>query len=296
MENNSFIEFKKERDLGAIISDTFAFIRENWKEYFLTVLKITGPVLLVALAFLVFYMMSLSDVFSELDAIDKDPLSFMTKIFSGVGILVLIYVVLYGLMSMSSLFFIKSYIQNNGRADFNEVKQNVLTHVWKFLGLAILITICVIMGAFLCYLPGIYLGITLSLAFSIMVFEGKNIGDSFSHSFTLISGQWWNTFGVMIVVGLLVGVLGQVFSVPAFIYQMIKMGTMVGDEDPTAVFSLFKDPIYLILNIGSYIFQFILYSITLISSVFIYYDLNEQKNLTGTFERIDSLGGNNSEA
>jgi hypothetical protein len=65
---------------------------------------------------------------------------------------------------------------------------------------------------------------------------------------------------------------------------------MVGTEDPTAVFSIFKDPIYLILNILSYVFQFILYSIPLISTVFVYYDLNEQKNQTGTFEKIDSIG------
>ena len=45
MENNSFIEFKKERDLGAIITDTFKFIRENWKEYFLTVLWRTDSIL-----------------------------------------------------------------------------------------------------------------------------------------------------------------------------------------------------------------------------------------------------------
>ncbi len=128
-----------------------------------------------------------------------------------------------------------------------------------------------------------------------MVFENKSIGETFSHAFTLIKGEWWNTFGVLIVVWLLLMILGQAFSIPAMIYQFIKLGTVMGGEDPTAVFEIFKDPIYLILNIFSYVFQFVLYSIPLISTVFIYFDLNEQKNFTGTNEKIDSLGRENNQ-
>ena len=295
MEIKNFIEFKKERDLGAIISDTFKFIRENWKEYFLTVLKIVGPVLAVALAVMVFYMFTMSDLFTNTNNIQNNPGSFLGTLFSWIFGLIFVYILLYTLLSMASLYFIKSYINNQGNANFSEIKTNILQNVWKFIGLGFLITLVTIVGMVFCYIPGIYLGTVLSLATSIMVFEEKSIGDTFSHAFTLIKGEWWNTFGVLIVVWLLLVVLGQAFSIPAFIYQMIKMGTIVGSEDPTAVFSIFKDPIYLVLNILSYVFQFILYSIPLISTVFVYYDLNEQKNLTGTFEKIDNIGNDSFE-
>ena len=290
MEKNNVIAFKKERDLGAIITDTFKFIRENWKEYFLTVLKIVGPVLLVGLIVMVLFLFSMSDLFNEIDAVETNPMGFLPQIFSFAFTLVFVFVIMYTLLSMSSLYFIKSYMKNNGTPLFSEVKENILKNVWKFLGLGFLVTIVVFFGFMFCYLPGIYLGIVLSLASSIMIFEDKNVGDSFSHSFTLIKGEWWNTFGVLIVVWLLVSILGQAFSIPAIIYQFIKMGTVMEGSDPIEIFSIFKDPIYLALNIFSYIFKFILYSIPLISTVFIYYDLNEQKNLTGTFEKIDSLG------
>ena len=290
MENNNVIAFKKERDLGAIITDTFKFIRENWKEYFLTVLKIVGPVLLVGLILMVLFLFSMSDLFTEIDAMETNPIGFLPQIFSFAFTLFFVFVIMYTLLSMSSLYFIKSYIKNNGKPLFSEVKENILKNVWKFLGLGFLVTIVIFFGFMFCYLPGIYLGIVLSLASSIMIFEDKNVGDSFSHSFTLIKGEWWNTFGVLIVVWLLVSILGQAFSIPAIIYQFVKMGTVMDGNDPTEIFSIFKDPIYLVLNIFSYIFKFILYSIPLISTVFIYYDLNEQKNLTGTFEKIDSLG------
>ena len=186
MENQNFIEFKKERDLGAIINDTFKFIRENWKDYFLTVLKIVGPFLIIALTVIVFYLLTISDLFTNQTAISKDPFSFLGTLFSWVFVIIFVYVLLYTLLSMASLYFIKSYIDNNGKADFLEVKSNIYSGIWRFIGLGMLISIVTILGMVFCYLPGFYLGTVLSLATSIMVFENKNIGDTFSQSFNLI--------------------------------------------------------------------------------------------------------------
>jgi len=289
-ENKTFIEFRKERDLGAIITDTFTFIRDNWKEYFLTVLKIVGPVLALALVAVIGYLMVIGDLLKGIQENSSDPFGFLYSILPWYLIMIVVFVLLYTLMSMSSLYFIKSYMTNDGAASFEEVRENVLKNFWKFIGLGFLIFISVIFGFILCYFPGFWILVILSLAAPIMVFENRGIGDTYTHAFSLIKGQWWNTFGVILVVGLLVGLIGSAFSIPTVIYQFIKMGTMMQEQDPTAIFELFKDPIYLVMNVLSYAFQFILYSITTISGVFIYYDLNEQKNLTGTFDKIDSLG------
>ncbi len=37
---NDYVEFKKERDLGATITDAFRFIRLEWKPFFTTILKV----------------------------------------------------------------------------------------------------------------------------------------------------------------------------------------------------------------------------------------------------------------
>jgi hypothetical protein len=44
---NEKIQFKKQRDIGEIITDTFKFIREEWKPLGTLILKITGPALFV---------------------------------------------------------------------------------------------------------------------------------------------------------------------------------------------------------------------------------------------------------
>lgn len=287
---NNYIEFKKERDLGAIISDTFKFIRENYKAYFLTILKIVGPFILLALIAFVFYMFFISDTLSNTTVVQRKSSMFAAKLFSGIFVFFIFFVFAYAAMSMASLYFIKSYIKNKGKPQFSEVLTNVKSNILSYIGLGILITLTVIVGFVLCYFPGVYFGIVLGLAPAIFVFEKKGVGNSFSDAFKLIKGQWWNTFGVVLVVSLLVFILGQAFSVPTIIYQMIKIGTLAGKDNPEAVLGIFKDPIYLGLNVLSYAFQFILYSVTIISSVFIYYDLNEQKKQTGTLEQIEKLG------
>ena len=54
MQNN-YINFKKERDLGAIISDTFSFIREEYKTIFRLYLKHVGWLLLLLVAANTYY-------------------------------------------------------------------------------------------------------------------------------------------------------------------------------------------------------------------------------------------------
>lgn len=295
MQNNSFIDFKRERDIGSIISDTFKFIRENWKDYFSTVFKISAPAIIIFLAALGFYLYSFSGLMPNFEMLESggvsEPPVESFGIMAIAGIVFFIAAIAsYVFINISSLYFIKSYINNNGKVDFEEVRKNVNQNFWPFIGLGFLVFIILFFSAMLCFFPIIYTWVVMSLAFPIMVFEGKSVTDTIGHCFTLIKDNWFNTFGVMFVVGLLVYMLSMIFSIPALIYQMVQMFTSAGQEDPTAVLSLFKDPIYLALNMLSYLGQFILSSITLISSVLIYYDLNEQKNLTGTIEKIDSLG------
>ena len=291
--NNNYIEFKKERDLGAIISDTFKFIRENWKDFFSTLVKIAGPfiiggAILVAIAFS-YYMGVVGEFQGSIGSNDPNAIfSFMGPMFGWLALLFFIFMIVYIIVSLTSLYYIKSYINNGGAANFEEVKSNTFKNIWKFIGLGFLIAIMLAVSYILCFLPIIYMWVVLSLATSIMVFENKGIGDTISHCFVLIKEQWWNTFGVLIVITILVSILGYIFSVPSLIYQLIRTGIM--PSDPTESLNLFKDPVYIALYILSYIGKFIFSSITLIATVFIYYDLNEQKNLTGTIEKIDSLG------
>jgi len=58
MDTQNFINFKKKRDLGAILSDTFKFLYTEWKTFFGTILKISIIPILIAICAVIYYGMS----------------------------------------------------------------------------------------------------------------------------------------------------------------------------------------------------------------------------------------------
>ncbi|EAR01953.1 hypothetical protein [Maribacter sp. HTCC2170] len=284
-----FIEFKKQRELGEILSDTFAFLRLQFKPFVSTYFKIVGPYLVVLLIAMGFYLNS----FSSLMDFNTES---SNEFFSGISMLVSVLVfmialiMVYATSQSTVLHYIKSYTNHNGIIDFNEIKKEVYGSLWSFIGLGIIVVISIMVGFIFCFLPGIYLAVPLSLSFSIMVFMKKGIGESYSYGFNLVKDEWWITFATLFVVGIIVGIAGYAFSIPAVIYQYAKMGIFSGEMDAANMMDSFIDPIYMILNMIGTLAQVLLNLITIIAGAFIYFNLNEKKNFTGTFERIQNLG------
>ncbi|WAC03224.1 hypothetical protein N7U66_06525 [Lacinutrix neustonica] len=60
----TYIDFKKQRELGEIFTDTFAFIRNEYKPLFKSIIAIAGPYLLLFLFALVFYIYTMGGQFN----------------------------------------------------------------------------------------------------------------------------------------------------------------------------------------------------------------------------------------
>lgn len=287
---DQYIEFKKQRELGDILTDTFAFLRNQFKPLMLTFLKIVGPYLLVFLIAMSFYINSFRSLFNFNTTANDSfvsismVISFLVFFISGVFA--------YTLAQSTVLHYIKSYANNEAIANFKEVRTAVYGSLLDFIGLGFLVGISIIAGLLACCIPGIFLYVPLALSFSIMVFNQKGATDSYSYSFTLIKDEWWITFASLFVVALIVGVAGYAFNLPATIYGWMKMGILSGEVDAENMGDYFADPVYIILSIISYLAQFLLNIISIIAGVFIYFNLNEKKNFTGTYERIQNLGEN----
>ncbi len=286
---NKFIEFKKQRELGEILSDTFAFLRLQFKPFITTYFKIVGPYLVVMLISMGFYLSAFSSILDFNTQSSNELFSGITMFF-GVLVFLIALIMVYATSQSTVLHYIKSYTNHNGVIDFSEIKKEVYSTLWSFIGLGIIVVLSVIVGFMFCFLPGIYLAVPLSLSFSIMVFMNKGVGESYSYGFTLVKNEWWITFATLFVIGLIVGIAGYAFSLPAVIYQYAKMGIFSGEMDATTMMDSFIDPIYLILNMIGTLAQVLLNLITIIAGAFIYFNLNEKKNFTGTFERIQNLG------
>ncbi len=282
-----YIEFKKQRDLGEILSDTFTFIRSEFKPFCSTFFRIVGPYLVVMLICYALYIYKFGALLSFNVASSSSGVDGL--IIFGVGAAFFMSLILaYVLSQATTLFYIKSYANNNGIINFEEIKTEVYGSLWQFIGLGILVGLCVGVGLMFCLIPGIYLYVPLILSFSILVFSQKGATDAFGYSFTLVKDYWWITFASLFVVGIIVTVAGYAFALPGTIYTYAKMGIFSGEID-AETFNII-DPISILLGIISTLAQFLLNIISVVASVLIYFDLNEKKNFTGTYERIKNLG------
>ena len=287
MPTNDFIEFKKERDLGTMITDSFKFLRLEWKSFFTAIIKISLVPILLALTF--------SDVFSSILTFDITGSFDISTVNYGMFFIVsmtslIFYLIAYVMVSASAMYYLQSYVENQGKVNYDYVKQMTFSKFWSFTALYIVTGIIVFVGILFCFLPGIYFGIVLSLSSCLLVFNKKSAMDAIGDAFTFIKGHWWDSFGILIVVSLIVSVLNYITQVPAMIYQLIQIGTSAFDSDPTEMMNLFKDPIYLVLLTFSYFIKFLFYTITLLVTIFIFFDINEQKNNSGAIDKIDAIG------
>ncbi|MFD0797063.1 hypothetical protein ACFQZJ_06300 [Maribacter chungangensis] len=287
---SNYIEFKKQRELGEILSDTFAFFRNEFKPFFSTFFKIVGPFLAVLVVSLVLYLYFAGNTFNLmlLDA-DMDVTNLAT-----IGLIGFVYILsivaVYTMSQSTVLHYIKSYSNGKGTTDFETIRTEVYDSFWSFIGLGIMAGLSIFIGLMVCIIPGVYLYVPLSLAFCILVFNRMNASDAYSYSFTLVKDEWWMTFATIFVIGIIVGIATYVFAIPTAIYQWIKMGIFSGEVDAEGIMDIFKDPIYILLNVIGTVAQFLLNLIGIIAGAFIYFNLNEKKNFTGTYERIENLG------
>jgi len=280
---DQYIQFKKQRELGEIISVTFKFLRENYKDLFKSITQVVAPTFILLIVALAYYTFTVAG--NPLAALEGNSGEFFISFFILAVTLLLFYASLYGTI----LHYIKSYIENNGTVNEAEIKTGAQDDLGKLFLVFIISAGIVFTGMILFIIPGIYLMVPLSLAATVLVFNKMSLGDSISYGFSLVKDHWWTTFISIVVVWLLVYVIGLVFQLPLIIYTFLKMFTVVQEgslADPVS----YSDWIFILLNVFSSVIQYLLSSIFVIALAFIYFNLNEHKNLTGTYETIDKLG------
>ncbi len=286
-----YIEFKKQRDFSDLLTDTFGFIRNEFKPLMKALFNIAGPAILLFLACLVLYMYVTGDVFN-IDIYGTSSYSDFSPFL--VIILALMYlgsmVIAYVFASSTVLYYIKSYIDNKGEVNLQDVRREAYRSFWGILGLTILKSITLFFALLLCVLPVFYVMVPMMIALSIYVFQPKRgATDAYSHSFYLVNEDFWLSLGTIVVLGIIFYVLNFVFSLPTLIYTYAKMGVFSGEIDP-ANFGSMTDPVYILINVLATLFQYLLNLILIVGGAFIYFHLNEKRNFTGTYERINSIG------
>ena len=290
--NRPYIEFRKQRDFSSILSDTFGFIRNEFKPFIRTLFNIAGPAIIVFMLSLAAYNYVAGDLFN-LSSLNRPSFN-SANVFVTI-IVVIIYfisaIAAYILTASTTLFYIKSYVDHKGSIDPSEIKSNVLKSFWSFFGLSFLKGITLVIAMALCFLPVLYAMIPMAIVFSVYVFEPKrSTSDAFSQSFKLANADFWTAFGVFIVLGIIYYLLSLIFAIPSVIYALVSTGIFSGEIDPSNLNSFSADPVVIILNVINTFFQFLLNIILMVAGAVIYFHLHEKVNFTGTYNRISEIG------
>jgi len=268
------IQFRKKREIGDIFTDSFEFLKQEYKP----ISKLIG---IYVLPFLSLY--GLVQVYLQKNVLSQFDFSNPDTLLENIGPMYLnIFLFsLFGLFVQSLLIaayysYIEVYIKKGkGNFDLSEITPNLFSNGLLAISASFVLFFLVMIGIILCVIPGIYFANTYSLIFFILIFEKKGFGNAFSRSATLIKTQWWNTLLINIVGIIIIWTVSLIMSVPTMITGFSKN---IFNPDLAAV--EYPDWYWVLIAIST-IVSSVLYIIPYTFLAFQYFNLEEEtKSLT----------------
>ena len=271
----SKIEFRKVRDFGALLNVTFDYVRKNFKLLFKSNLFITAPFILITGVFMGIYQSSMF-TFADNQDLSAIGLPFLLAMFFMVLSYLIITVVTY-----SHLMIYNE--SETGEFELDDIWQMVKKNFLLILLTGIGYSILVVLGFIFLIIPGIYLSISLSLIFIVRLEEKLGFFDAVSRCIKLIKNNWWFTFGLILVIGIIQGFLVYALYIPNYIMMFVTAFSGIDSET-----SGLNRILYIFTSIISSL-GVLIYSISTIAIAFHYYNLVERKEAPGLLEQIDQI-------
>lgn len=276
---DNYIELKKQRDFGDIITATFDFIKLNFKPLIELIFYYVGPVILIS------SVMSASWQTDFQQSIDPyNPSSVFVQLASPKYLLTLLLkLIAYTLLQGLTYGYVLLYAERKGQnIEISEVWAYAKDKFFLILGTSIVVGLLATVGFILFIIPGIYLTISLIPIFIVRLAEDKTIGEGISRSFSLIKGNWWFTLGLIAVLGVLMMIVIYAFYIPAGII----MGIM--DFSDLSSFNSSSILYMILMTIGDFL-SMVLYIVPVIATSILYFSLVEQKDSDSLFNMVDKI-------
>lgn len=287
------INFKQKRDFGDIFNATFAFIKQEFNPLGKAFLYYVLPLLIIASILAVFISIEqqkyINSMLGDNPSSLGNPFGMMGKTFRYSFLLIIVYVFIMTSLVCTVYGYIKVYnVKGSGQVTNDDVWNEIKKYFFPVLGYSIVTGIITMIGAVFCILPGIYLGVCLSMVLMILMFEGIGLGDSISRSFYLIKENWWATFGIILVAYILVYLVSIVLSIPAMLFGFKSLFTSFKNIQETGMMNF--STTYFIVSSITNLLMYVLIIIPLITIAFQYFNLLEIKERPSLNDKIDQIG------
>jgi hypothetical protein len=271
------IELIKIRDLDEVVRDSITFLRQNFKPLLKTYFTICGVFLIIGL------IVSIANYYEMQLHMEEG-----TSVFTIVYFLSMLFGVLnVTSTTITTLCFITLYREKGNEAPtVEEVWSYFKFYFLRILGAVFLITLFGVIGTVFCLLPGVYLFTVLGLVFPIIIMENATFNYGLSRCFQIIKNNWWNVFGSMLVISIVLLAAYAVLAIPVGL--LVEVYALVSGTSIKAIYTL---P----MLVTSGCLQF-LYILPVISLALNYYSLTEQSDGTSLLSRIERFGVKDADA
>lgn len=206
------------RSFGDSLSDVVANLGKVWR-------PLLGPAIIasIAMGLLTILAFNSTDFFAIFELIVNNPeaLEFMsddelvdTLVDLGSAILLVstISTVVYGFLYLAAARAVgNAHAIGNGVPIVGAAVR--LFPIWLIA--TIIGAIATIAGLFLLIIPGLWLAIMFIMYTPVIAIEGKGPVPALRRSFELVKGNFWETVGFLLIVGLVGGAAGQLFQMVA---------------------------------------------------------------------------------
>lgn len=270
------VELHRVREFGDILNDTILFFKQNFVPLVKAYLVICGFFIVASTAV---------EIVSKLRDLEYDE---ATIPFNTSYWLTLLFSVINSSVVMVTVYsYIALYREKNQEAP-------TVTEVWGYFRYFffriffsnVVLDICIVLGVFMCIIPGIYLLPILALVIPIMIMENTSLSYAFTYSFKLIKGNWWFVLGLFLLIGLM--------YVAAMVVVILPVLIITGGAEWLSGMKLNSTEIIasaIATNLAR-----IFYIIPCITAALVYFSLSDQKHGTSLINRIQMFGKPNTGA
>jgi flagellar biosynthesis protein FlhB len=274
------LSLREKRDFSSNLGLTFKFYGQNIKQIIVPMIVFSLPFFLIG-GYL--YFLGIKDIMAgSIDPNDVAVTSMMGYLYGGV------LIILMGVMMMqlSVYEYMNLYLKMpKEEITLNQIFNGGMRNFLIYLATGVIVSIIVSVSSILIF-PGIYFSIVFSIIFVVISVERLDPGKAISRCFQIMRGNWFRTFGFLIVLSIIIGMMSYAIILPVTLSTALFPEIRSGNPEELATYlPIIMVSLMVIINT-------IMYSVIFVGIGVLYFSMVEHKEEVGLRERIERLDEN----
>ncbi len=273
----SELNFHKPKNFSEVVSDTFEYVKSHYKLLLKVLLIYVAPLFLVQSILVASLDLNPFRILEDPDNPDIFREIFGLRYLASIAISLIANCVLSVLVLRHV-----GLVAHNEEFNSSVLTQYLFIYAANFFVLYFFIGLIVSLSAIFFIIPAIFIGVQLSLAPAVLQIEQNGILNAMSRSWALVRGNWWLTFGIIVVMYIIVSFIVSILTIPSILASTLFVEFGMMDSGTLSW-------IIPIVSAVTTIITSLLYTIFHIALAVHYFSLKEQKEGGTLFSKINQI-------